>query len=187
MYQEPLLLAPEELEDQFLGFDAQHQLRPVVLKSEYDSLHSWDFGWLVLSGMNIASGGVDEIELARRLSAGQKALYFFWYLDGQVTNGGFMQFFLNGYQRYVPTIHAGLELVGDTTTARLLAEAHHDCWMHREEFELVAKGDHDWSWLRTRLPDMDSLDEDYFAHHDEAMNHMERYIRSHPEEFVVVE
>jgi len=34
-------------------------------------------------------------------------------LDAQVTNGGFLQFYSNGYRNYVPTINAGLKLIGD--------------------------------------------------------------------------
>jgi hypothetical protein len=186
MPQKPLLSAPSGLDDQFVKFDASHHLRPVVRKDDYDSLRSWDFGWLVLKGINVAQGDENEIELAKRFSAGQKALYFFWYLDGQVTNGGFMQFFLNGYQRYVPTIHKGLDLIGDTAAVRLLQAAHDDCWKHRDDFEQVASGEQDWSWLRGRLPEMDALDEAYFEHHEQTMDLMENYIRMHPDEFVIV-
>jgi uncharacterized protein YwqG len=33
---------------------------------------------------------------SKRLSPGQKALFFIWYLDAEVTNGGFIQFYWNG-------------------------------------------------------------------------------------------
>lgn len=180
------MLLADSLTDDFEVFDRSNHLRPYLKRESFDTLHCWDLGWAVLEEISIAQNDEHEVQLAKCFSPGQKALYFYWYLDAQVTNGGFMQFFLNGYQRYVPTIDAGLRLIGDTATAGLLAQAHADCLAHREEFELVAEGKNDWSWLRERLPRMDKMDEEYFRLHDSTMTRFESFIREHPSEFVIL-
>ncbi|MBK6775286.1 MAG: DUF4375 domain-containing protein [Flavobacteriales bacterium] len=178
---------PALLEDWFNEFDPADHLLPIVSRDEFESLRSWDFGWLILKGISIAEDEDEEVALAKRFSPAQKALYFFWYLDGQVVNGGFMQFFLNGYLIYSQSILTGLELVGDPTSAKILQDALDDCWKHKGEFELVAAGKEEWSWLRERLPEMGRLDDAYLEHHDRAMALFELYIRSHPEKFVCIQ
>ena len=104
-------------------FDKDNHLRPDFNKSAFDSLHSWDFGWAILEPMNIAPDKEKEKELSKRLSPGQKALYFFWYLDAEVTNGGFIQFYWNGYRQYIQPILDGLKLIDDTALIDLITKA----------------------------------------------------------------
>jgi hypothetical protein len=89
-------------------FEKENHLQPIFEKERFDNLHGWEFGWEILSFINIAKSDDNERELSKRFSPGQKALYFFWYLDAQVTNGGFIQFYTNGYRNYLPTIIEGL-------------------------------------------------------------------------------
>jgi hypothetical protein len=103
----------EDSTELFNTFDQDNHLRPVFDKSLFETLHSWKFGYAILETINIAKSKEDENLLSKRLSRGQKALYFIWYLDAQVTNGGFIQFYWNGYSRYLPAIICGLILVGD--------------------------------------------------------------------------
>jgi len=42
----------------------------------------------------------------------RKHFYYWWYVDAQVTNGGFTQFYYNDYGMYVPTIIKGLKQMG---------------------------------------------------------------------------
>jgi hypothetical protein len=41
-------------------------------------------------------------------------------LDAQVTNGGFIQFYWNGYEVYLPSIKKGLELMGFTDLLKII-------------------------------------------------------------------
>src|SRR6266498_4877430 len=66
-------------------FEKSDHLQPVFEKTRFDTLHGWDFGWAILEPINIAKGKEDEKRLAKRLSPGQKAFYFIWYLDAEVT------------------------------------------------------------------------------------------------------
>jgi hypothetical protein len=67
-------------------FDKSNHLQPLFDKIKFDTLHTWDFGWVVLEPINIANGKEDEKLLARRFSPGQKTLYFFgiWMLKLQM-------------------------------------------------------------------------------------------------------
>jgi hypothetical protein len=77
----------ETLMELYNSFDKDNHLQPVFDKAKFDTLHGWDFGWEILEPINIAKGDEDEFQLSKRFSPGQKALYFIWYLDAQVTNG----------------------------------------------------------------------------------------------------
>lgn len=59
---------------------------------------------VALEPINIAIGDENEKDLATRFSPAQKALYYVWYLDAEVTNGGFIQFYWNDYRKYIPLI-----------------------------------------------------------------------------------
>src|SRR5687767_12523777 len=82
-------------------FDKEDHLRPAFNKTDFDTLHGWDLGWELLEPINIAKNVKHEKKLARRFSPGQKALYFTWYLDAEVENGGFIQFFWNYDRQYI--------------------------------------------------------------------------------------
>src|ERR1700761_4202302 len=101
-------------------FDENNHLQSLFDKTEFDNLRGWDFGWAMLEPINIAESRDEDAELSKRLSPGQKALYFFWYLDSAVINGGFIQFYWNGYREYLPTIINGLKLIGDNEMLLLI-------------------------------------------------------------------
>ncbi len=68
-------------------FDKSHHLRPEFPKADFNTLRDWDFGWFLLEPLNIAESLEHEVELSKQFSPGQKALYFYWFLDAEVTNG----------------------------------------------------------------------------------------------------
>ena len=123
----------------FTIFDKDNHLQPAFNKTEFETLHGWDFGWEILSTINIAESGDDDEALTRRFSPGQKALYFFWYLDAAVTNGGFVQFYWNDYQRYLPAIKNGLQIIGDTELLQLVEEADHKYFENQQLFAAQKK------------------------------------------------
>lgn len=164
-------------------FDKENHLRPEFNKATFDTLHSWDFGWEILEPINKAKDDNHEKKLARRFSPGQKALYFIWYLDAQVTNGGFIQFFWNYDRQYIPPILAGLELIGDTSMIDLVNKADAEYLKYKKEFD-QQKRKKDWSPLYDTLKNFEKFDEKYYATHDKMMELIEAYARKHPDEFV---
>src|SRR5687767_6879013 len=84
--------------DPYWEFDKEKHFRPKLSKGDFFKLTGFDFGWFVLEPISIfVKDKEHEIERGKSLSYGQKALYYWWYVDAQVTNGGFVQFYYNGY------------------------------------------------------------------------------------------
>ena len=164
-------------------FDTSNHLQPLFDKTTFDTSHSWGFGWAVLEPINIAKGKEDEKLLAKRFSQGQKALYFFWYLDAEVTNGGFIQFYWNDIRKYLPPIIDGLKLIGDSSMLGLVNKADREYLNHKEQFVLQRQKD-DWQPLYDSLKKFDNYDSTYYLIHDKTMDLIEKYARQHPEEFV---
>jgi hypothetical protein len=164
-------------------FDQSNHLQPLFDKIKFDTLHTWDFGWVVLEPINIANGKEDEKLLARRFSPGQKALYFFWYLDAEVTNGGFIQFYWNNNRKYLPPIIAGLNLIGDTSMLDLVNKADEEYLKHKEQFVLQRQKDN-WQPLYDSLKKFEDYDGKYYLLHDRTMELIEKYAKQHPDEFV---
>ena len=164
-------------------FDKDNHLQPFFDKTSFDTLHGWDFGWAVLKPINIAKGKDDEKILAKRFSPGQKALYFIWYLDAEVTNGGFIQFYWNDNRKYLPPIIDGLKLIGDTSMLDLVDKADEEYLKHKEQFIMQRQKD-DWQPFYDSLKNFNEYDSIYYPTHDRMMELIESYARQHSEEFV---
>jgi hypothetical protein len=170
--------------ENYSSFYKSDHLQPSFSKRKFQDLHDWDFGWEILEPINIATDNEDsEIELSKRLSPGQKALYFFWYLDAQVTNGGFIQFYWNGYRKYLAPILQGLQLVGDQEMLQLVKKADDEYLVHQTRFGKQQELN-DWEPLYEELTKFDGYDSTYYEIHDRTMALIEKYARSYPAEFV---
>ena len=164
-------------------FDKDNHLQPPFEKARFDTLHGWDFSWAILEPINIAKGKDDEKLLAKRFSPGQKALYFIWYLDAEVTNGGFIQFYWNNNRKYLPPIMDGLKLISDTSMLDLVGKADEEYLKHKEKFIKQRQID-DWQRLYDSFKNFNEFDSIYYATHNEMMELIEKYARQHSEEFV---
>ena len=171
--------------NRYSTFHQEQHLRPDFDRSRFNSLHRWDLGWEILTPINIAKDqGDGEEELMRQFSPGQKALYFFWYLDAQVTNGGFIQFYLNGYRKYFEAIKSGLELICDKSMIDIVERADNAFQANRAEFD-NAEVHQDTEDLYAKLEStFYPLDSAYYLAHDTTMSLVEVYIRANPDQFV---
>jgi len=163
--------------------EADHLVRNID-KSKFEHLHTWDLGWELLQTIDIATDkGKSEIDLSRRLSPGQKALYFFWYLDAEVDDGEFIAFYEAGYVKYIPPIKEGLKLIGDWHMLDLVEAVHDEYLLH--EKELKEKGKlNNWDLLDEQLYKFDAFDERYAELREQTMQLLEDYIRKNVNEFV---
>jgi hypothetical protein len=166
----------------FNEFNSTNHLKAPLDKMSFDTLHGWDFGWAMLEPINVANVVQNESQLSKRLSPGQKALYFFWYLDAEVTNGGFIQFYWNGYEKYLSPIKAGLSLIGDKEVLKLVNESELEYRKHFGKFE-KQKQLGDWGPLYNSLKTFDRLDSIYYEIHDQTMILIEKYARENPNQF----
>lgn len=154
-------------------------------KVQFDTLHDWNLGEALLKDVSIAKNEDEESKMLRNFSPGQKALYLFWDLNDEVTNGGFIQYYWNGYEKYVPDLKAGLKLVGDTTILSLLVKADSSYKTNKDKFDEQIMKD-DWEPLYESLKEFDLLDSIYYEKQQDAMILFEKYIRKHPNQFVQI-
>jgi hypothetical protein len=167
----------------FNSFDETNHLRPVFEKNIFDTLHGMDLGWALLEPINIAKSDEDEQQLLRRFSPGQKALYFIWHLDAEVTNGGFIQFYWNEYGKYMPALKNGLTLIGDTSMLTLVKSADSSYNLNVDKFR-INKMKGDWAPLYDSLKVFETLDSVYYTRNERTMQKIENYVRRNPNEFL---
>lgn len=174
--------------DPYWEFNTIEHFRPELNRGEFYKLSGFDFGWFVLEPIsNFIKDKEHEIDRGKSLSHGQKALYYWWYLDGQVTNGGFVQFYYNGYGVYVPTIIKGLEYVGSTEMVHLIKKADKIYQKNKDLMDKARESDLFGSDLYDKLDEMSSLDDKYYEINETTMSLLESYIRKHPNEIVLDE
>ena len=167
--------------DPYWEFNNEKHFRPRLPKGDFFKLKGFDFGWFVLEPLSkFVQNKEQEIERGKSLSYGQKALYYWWYLDAQVTNGGFVQFYYNGYGPYVPTIIKGLEHIGDTEMAKLVEKADGIYQKNRALMEKAQETELFGSDLYEKLDGLTLLDKQYYDKNQDTMAFIEKYVRKNP-------
>jgi len=177
----------ENVVNPYDGYTANHQLRPPINRFEFYRTTGFELGWLLLRPINIAQVPEEEPELVKQFSAGQKALYFWWFVDAEVTNGGFVQFYYNKKERYIPAVLKGLKHVGAIEMEALISKAHQAFKEGKTEIENARNKSLLNPDLYKRLKGLTALDEEYHALRDKTMGQIEEYARQHPQEFCVDE
>ncbi|WP_178988265.1 DMP19 family protein [Winogradskyella schleiferi] len=169
--------------DPYWEFNENNHFRPQLNKGDFYKLSGYDFGWFVLEPLsNFVEDKEHEIEKTKSFSYGQKALYYWWYLDAQVTNGGFVQFYYNGYESYVPTIIKGMEYIGDKKMADLVKRADKIYQKNKKLVDKAQESDLFGSDIYDRLDELSFLDDEYYDINEKTMLLLENYIRKNPSE-----
>lgn len=172
-----------ERKNYFKYFDIDNQLRPKINKRTISGLDDWDLAWEILEPINIATTRRSEVSLSKRLSPGQKTLYFFWYLDAEVENGGFIQFYFNKTDHYFPSIIEGLSFIQDKQMIKLLNDA--DALFRKNEKTFIrTKTVSGFSRLYEKIPDFSKLDDRYYKLRDKTIARIVQYFKQNPREFV---
>lgn len=167
-------------DDIFNKTDSENQIRPEVLLIDYYRLNNMDFNWMILDPMSNAVTEYSEknklylSESIKITSPEQKLLYFWWYLDGQVTNGGFSQFLFNGYDRYFQPILNGLKLLPNKTYYELVEKVY--LFYLKEQMGTV-----DRDQLEKLLSDSTA---EYFKINEQLYKDVENFIRDNQTRFI---
>jgi hypothetical protein len=143
---------------------------PKMTGEKYSSLEKEFFIYAVLEGLPQWYTEEHHNRLIQKLRPEIKELYFWSFLDGQVSNGGFMQFFENRFGYMVPDIKKFYRQIGDLEGLETLEKA--------EEW---AKGLTDESWIDDET---NQLDQAYFDHMNDSRGLIESYIRANSGLFV---
>lgn len=175
--------------DPYWEFDQSKHFRPKLNTGDFFKLTDFDFGWFVLEPISeFIRDEKGELSKGNTLSYGQKALYYWWYVDAQVTNGGFTQFYYNGYGKYVPTIIKGLKYVGDDKMAELVNRSYELYLKENKRIKDARKGGLEaFSNLYKEIKDFDELDDEYYNLNEKTMKSIESYIRKNSNEFCLNE
>jgi antitoxin component YwqK of YwqJK toxin-antitoxin module len=176
-------------DDPYWEFDKAKHFRPKLNKGDFFKLTGFDFGWFVLKPISeYIQDREGELTRGNTLSYGQKALYYWWYVDAQVTNGGFAQFYYNDYGMYVPTIIKGLKHIGDNKMAELVNRSYDLCLKENKKIKDARQGGLEaFSNLYKEIKDFDELDDEYYKLNEQTMKNIENYIRKNPNEFCLDE
>ena len=174
-----------ELIDFFQEFDKSKHFKSKVNWAEISELNGSDFLWEVLEPIStMIKDQKYELTRAKRLSPSQKALHFFWYLDGQVTNGGFIQFYFNGFEVYLPSLKKGLELIGYTDLLKKVIKSEKEYNKHIDKFNEWREKE-DWEWLYDNLKEFDKLDVWYYSKEETHYSTLEKFVRNNIDDFIV--
>lgn len=175
----------KERVDNFNEFDQSKHFLPAVDWNKVKKLKGEDFLWEVLEPISLMIKNVKhEQTRIRRLSPGQKALHFFWYLDGQVQNGGFIQFYWNGYDVYLPSIKSGLECIGYKELLKIVVKSEKEYDSNLEHFKKWRKKKN-WEWLYENLRSFEKMDDWYYDHTEVNYSKMEDFIRKNIDDFII--
>ena len=103
--------------------DFPSQSLPKMTKGDYFSTSGAIFNFWVLNGLPYWYKESQEAELLEKLRPEIKELYYWSDFAGQVSNGGFSQFFDNGYGYMIPEIIDFFQRVGDEKSIEILKKA----------------------------------------------------------------
>lgn len=154
--------------------DFQRHSLPKMTKGDYYTLSGEYFNCSVLDGLPDWYKESQRAELIEKLRPEIKELYFWSYLAGQVSNGGFSQFFDNGFGYMIPEIIDFYQRIGDDQNVEILKKA--EKWNDENQLEEVL---FDFN--------LHSLDKEFYAHSDQSNQIIEANIRSHSELFITDE
>ncbi len=175
----------EQITDGFSDFDQAKHFRGKVDWKQVKDMTGADFLWEILEPISdMIKDARHEETRAKRLSPYQKALHFFWYLDGQVTNGGFIQFYCNGYDSYLPAIKKGLALMEHQQLLEQVIKSEQAYEKHKADFDKWKKKK-DWEWLYDNLEEFEEMDDWYYANKEEHYTLAEKFVRLHIDDFII--
>jgi antitoxin component YwqK of YwqJK toxin-antitoxin module len=178
--EDKILIDGKLKEDIFNQTDPENQIRPEVLLIDYYRLNNMDFNWIILDPMSKAVTEYSEknksnlSESIKIISSEQKLLFFWWYLDGQVTNGGFSQFLFNGYDKYFQPILNGLKLLPNKTYYELVEKVY--LFYLKEQMGIV-----DRDKIEKFLSDANA---EYFRINEQLYKDVENFIRDNQISFI---
>lgn len=124
-----------------------------------------------------------EAEGVDALSGPERTVYMAYFMDAEVHNGGFDQYFFNSQGNHAAETIDALEAVGASRSANQLRRA-------RALFKPEAPSpDRDVRWAQMdRIPkatreQWNAMDEAYYASGENVTNLICAYVRAHPESF----
>jgi hypothetical protein len=126
----------------------------------------------------------DEVSIVRRLPAGIRALYSTWWVEAEVNNGGFNQYFWNSSGRLADDAAAGFKLFGTAKLAKLMERA--IAIHHADESRMASfknRGTIEAFSESYKSNPLKELDGEFYTLAKNLSSIRIRFIRAHPELF----
>ncbi|MCG8390001.1 MAG: DMP19 family protein [Cytophagales bacterium] len=127
-----------------------------------------------------------EFEHVQELTRGQQAMFSVWWVEAEVNNGGFNQFYFNSSGRYAQVAVDGFELFGATKFADLMRRANQVYKENKERLKKYDDGTLESFSESYKDNPLNALDEEFYAlYNSEPLNALRvKYIRENPAEFI---
>lgn len=122
----------------------------------------------------------NELKIVGALTPAQQAIYHIWWMEAEVNNGGFIQYFDNSSGQFAAFLPDSLRLINATQYADLALRAN----LRFQEFQKnLAEGkasEDDW------FESMNDLDTEFYASYDsESLSELQaKFIRNHKADFL---
>lgn len=115
-------------------------------------------------------------------------LYSVCEIEDQVCNGGFVQYFWNTGGEFIQDAIEGLKAIGCSDLALLVERASnlHDQQepaVRKAETEFRTTGHGDYEAFRVAQPQLESLDDEFYAGLEEVQSKLATYVRMHMADF----
>lgn len=130
------------------------------------------------------SGYSDDFEIVSSLSPGQQAVYATWWVEAEVNNGGFNQFYFNSSGRFAGMAEKGFRLMGAERFADLMAEANKVYSENKERLEAFDDGTLESFSESYNDNPLNELDEKFYTLEEDLNGLRIKYIRTHYQEFI---
>lgn len=167
------------------SFDSQNHFLPKVNNGEFILNRGDDLMALIAEPLYQRMIEEGQIETFQQLNLNQKSLLFWWILDGQVSNGGFYQYFSNGYSSCFMATVKCLESVGDKKMNELLSAVCAYFMEHREAIEKTAYSVHETD--EVVLIGLEKWNNSFYKIKSKFNERIEKLILKQPELYCVAE
>ena len=152
-----------------------------------DSIHDNDLEQTVIDNIyeQVGDDYNQEFSNVQKLTKGQQAMFSVWWVEAEVNNGGFNQFYFNSSGQYAEMAVAGFELFGAKKHADLMRRANKIYTENRERLEEFDDGTMESFSESYKENPLNALDEEFYElSNSESLNQLRiAYIRQHPSEF----
>lgn len=153
---------------------AKQMFRPLLDKGDFFQFKEMKLCWFILEPVaSMVYHATDKAEALDRLSDGQKALYYWWFLENQ-SMGIFKYFFKNGYYEYLPKLLRGMEVVNHKEVVQILKGLLKEIKIIDDGYEISEEV-------------LEESFDKYNRISKEIPLHLEKYIRANPNNFLVDE
>jgi hypothetical protein len=134
---------------------------------------------------NFEEGEQYTLDKVNNLTKGQQAIFSVWWVEAEVNNGGFNQFFFNSSGQFGPMSEAGFELLNAAKFANLMRRANSIFAENKERLEEYDDGTMESFSESYKENPLNILDEEFYElYNTESLNELRiDYIRNHLSEF----